>query len=76
MGYSVLSVGDVVCIDAGQYAGAIGVVESPTLECEPYAVDHESAAMLIPVSVATVIDGVPHMVRVPVEFLARVNERS
>ncbi len=72
MGYSILAVGDVVRIGEGDYAGAIGVVGPPTVDAEQYATERAVVAMMFPVTVATVIDGVAHTVRVPADILTRV----
>lgn len=74
MGYSILALGDVVRISAGAYEGAVGVVESPALEAEPYETERQPTAMLFPVTVSICIEGAPHTVRVPADLLTRVSD--
>ncbi|BBO33401.1 hypothetical protein PLANPX_3013 [Lacipirellula parvula] len=71
MGYTIFSVGDVVRIRSGIFAGASGIVASPTVPADLYASSECSRAMLLPVTVEAVVDGEPLTLRIQPESLLK-----
>lgn len=73
MGYTLFSVGERVRIASGNFAGVEGRVVSPLEQAQSGGtIVLHGASMLLPVTIAALIDGRAVSLRVPPELLERV----